>query len=118
MKKVAEENGKTKRKKACAFTDLPIELRQDVLRASAKEFASKPRPEDVLFSEEEIARLRASYAYLLDSQQEKKGWSRFPWDVSMRELCAIKARALGPTKTVTENFYARYYMKQSSSRRS
>jgi len=70
-------------------------------------------------SEEEIARLRASYAYVYDSKQHERGagWSRFPWDVAMRELCAIKAQAVGRTKTVSEDFYARFYMKQSFSGR-
>lgn len=95
------------------FTDLSIETRQDVLRTSAKNFAASPRPEDILtMSEAEIASLRASYAYLHDSKQAM--WSRFPWDVAMRELCHIKARAIGPTKTVTTQFYERYHLKQAS----
>lgn len=123
MKRAVEEKGKTKQKgneKRCAFTDLPIEVRQDVLRASAKDFVSKPLPDEVFMQEEDISKLRASYAYLYDSMQHEKGtgWSRFPFDVAMRELCAIKARAVGRTKTVTEDFYARFYMKQLSSKKS
>jgi hypothetical protein len=115
MQTAVEKNGQTKKGKGSGFTDLPIEVRQDVLRASAKEFASRPLPEEIFFSEQEIATLRASYAYIYDAEENKgKGWSRFPWDVAMRELCTIKARALGPTKTVTEDFYGRYYMKRSS----
>lgn len=79
IRQAVDENGKTKRRnkeKGAGFTDLAIEVRQDVLRASAKEFASKPLPKDVLYTEKEIARLRASYAYIYDQKQEKKGWSR------------------------------------------
>jgi RNA-dependent RNA polymerase len=79
MKQAVDENGKIKmrnKEKGAGFTDLPIEVRQDVLRASAKEFASKPLQKDVLYSKIEIARLRASYAYIYDQKQEKKGWSR------------------------------------------
>jgi len=74
-----QNKAKAKKKdKGSSFTDLPIEVRQDVLRASAKEFASKPLPKEVLFSEEEIARLRASYAYIHDADQGKMkaSWSR------------------------------------------
>jgi RNA-dependent RNA polymerase len=71
------------------FSDLPIEVRQDNLRALSNEFISKPRMEDVMMDEDEIRRLRASYAYLYDSRRRGK-WTRFPWDVGTRELCAIK----------------------------
>lgn len=123
MKKAVDDKGKSKQKgkdNRCAFTDLRIEDRQDVLRASAKDFVSKPFPNEVFMPEEEVAKLRASYAYLYDSKQHEKraGWSRFPFDVAMRELCAIKARAVGRTKTVTEDFYARFYMKQLSFKKS
>lgn len=104
-------NGSSKR---TAFTKLAIEVRQDILRALSKKFASAPRPEelDSFMDEATIARLRASYAYKYDSEVRSTGteygWSRFPWDVAMRELCAIKARALGPHKTVTTGFYERF----------
>jgi hypothetical protein len=100
--------------KRTSFTKLPIEVRQDILRALSKKFASRP-PLDTLESlmdEATIARLRASYAYKYDAQKrstdDNNGWSRFPWDLAMRELCAIKARALGPNKTVTTGFYERF----------
>lgn len=102
------------------FTNIPIAIRQDALRAASKEFAAKPSSDEIfILSQEEIARLRASYAYLHDSEQGRRGWSRFPWDVAMRELCAIKARAVGQgqTKTVSQDFYSRFTMKPSSSRR-
>lgn len=100
--------------KRTSFTKLPIEVRQDILRALSKKFASGPHPDTLesLMDEAMIARLRASYAYKYDAQKRStdgnNGWSRFPWDVAMRELCAIKARALGPNKTVTTGFYEKF----------
>ena len=51
VKKVTDDNRKRMRmnkEQGSGSTDLPIELRQDVLRASAKKFALKPTPEEVL----------------------------------------------------------------------
>lgn len=100
--------------KRVAFTDQPIEVRQDFLRAISKKFAASPRAEDMdldsMLDDATIARLRASYAYCHDSEEMKKSgnnWSRFPWNVAMRDLCTIKASALGPYKTVTNGFYER-----------
>jgi RNA-dependent RNA polymerase len=103
-------NGTSKR---TSFTKLPIEVRQDIFRALSRKFSSSPRPEELesIMDEATIARLRASYAYKYDAEMRSttgNGWSRFPWDVAMRELCAIKARALGPHKTVTTGFYERF----------
>jgi hypothetical protein len=100
------------------FTSLRIENRQDILRKLAMEFVSGPTPSEMYMGADEIARLRASYAYLYDSNEHKytSKWTRFPWDVAMRELCAIKARALGPFKVVTLEYYERFVIKQSSSR--
>lgn len=123
---IAKHKKRTGKKfeKLATFTDLPIEDRQDVLRASARAFASGPRPESVFLSKQEISRLRASYAYKYDAEQSGRidgrtgnrvlGWSRFPWDVAMRELCNIKAEAMGTTKTVQGSFYNRFTMKSSS----
>ncbi|KAF9532775.1 RNA dependent RNA polymerase-domain-containing protein [Crepidotus variabilis] len=90
------------------FTKLPIEQRQDLLRSISKSFASGPALEEVpnIISKDELARVRASYAYKYDVQ--KKGWSRFPFNVAMRELCAIKASANGLHKVVQTNFYERF----------
>ena len=44
------------------FTGLRIEVRQDILRRLAMEFISGPSPSDMYMTEDEIARLRASYA--------------------------------------------------------
>jgi RNA-dependent RNA polymerase len=104
-------NGSSKR---TSFTKLAIEVRQDILRAISKKFSSAPCIDDLgsILDEATIARLRASYAYKYDAEMRSTsgyhGWSRFPWDVAMRELCAIKARALGPHKTVTTGFYERF----------
>jgi RNA-dependent RNA polymerase len=105
------ESWKDRAKKAGSFTDLRINTRQDVLRRLSKKFASISTSQELLYSSTEIARLAASYAYLFDSQRAKSGWSRFPWDVALRELCHIKAQALGPWKTVNGGFYDRFQIK-------
>jgi hypothetical protein len=94
------------------FADMKIERRQDILRSLARDFAAAPDLSSFLFfSSEEVARLKASYAYTYDSGL---GWSQFPWDVAMRELGTIKARSLGPSKTVALGFYERFVLKQSA----
>ncbi|KAF7973846.1 hypothetical protein HWV62_14138 [Athelia sp. TMB] len=125
--RVLKENGsklnssklrkRTRDNRPLDFTALPIEIRQDVLRAGAKDFAAGP---SMIFikSPEDVTRLRASYAYIYDSEQAGNSkWSRFPWDVCARDLCDIKARALGVTKTCTQDFYTRFTMKHSSFKR-
>ena len=59
--------------------------------------------------------LAASYAYVYDWKMRSRssnhvgdGWSRFPWNVAFRELCQIKAAAVGPSKTVTTTFYENF----------
>ncbi|KAG6895077.1 hypothetical protein C0992_003242 [Termitomyces sp. T32_za158] len=96
-----------------SFTNIPIETRQDILRKLSKRFTSYPTPADMEVHTDTalISRLRASYAFVFDLQQNARGstsWSRFPWDLAMRELCLIKANALGPSKTVTTGFYERF----------
>lgn len=97
-----------------SFTDQPIDRRQDQLRKLSQEFASKPLLEDVpdIPDQATLDRWRASYAYKYDAEQNLKngeqGWSRFPWNVALRELCVIKARSLGPYKVVANNFYERF----------
>jgi RNA-dependent RNA polymerase len=72
------------------FTDLPIETRQDKLRALSKEFARDP-PLEVrigyiaLKTRRERMDFKASYAYDRHPRQ------RFPWDVAMTTLCELKA---------------------------
>ncbi|KAJ7039848.1 RNA dependent RNA polymerase-domain-containing protein [Mycena alexandri] len=93
-----------------AFTEQAIEIRQDTLRELSRDFASSPSLDQMssIFDPVCLARLRASYAYIYDHQKSNKGWSRFPWDVALGDLCRIKAAALGPHKAVTMGFYERF----------
>jgi len=101
-------------KKGVSFTNLPIEVRQDTIRRLSRNFVSFPPPGKFLMQDEEIARLRASFAYKYDHETRTSGWSRFPWDVAMRELGAIKARATGGHKTIAGEFYDHFNMKLST----
>lgn len=72
------------------FTDLPIETRQDRLRALSKEFARDPQLEVgigyvALRTFEARMEFKASYAYYQHPRQ------RFPWDVATSTLCELKA---------------------------
>lgn len=111
-----QTNQYSPKKDKASFTDLPIEVRQDKFRALSRKFASFPRPDTFLaLSEWDIAAARASYAYWYDHEQRKQSisnnWTRFPWDVAMRELCTIKARAGGRHKAVAGEFYDHFNMK-------
>ncbi|KAF9485277.1 hypothetical protein BDN70DRAFT_627571 [Pholiota conissans] len=101
------------KKDKLGFTVMPIEVRQDKMREMSRRFASLPLPSEVLMAKEEISRIRASYAYVYDFNQkrDKGGFTRFPWDVAMRELGAIKARATARWKTVAGDFYDHFNMK-------
>jgi len=97
-----------------AFTQLSIESRQDKLRAVSREFVGGPpgeRKTFVVFGQEEVARLRASYAYLYD-WTHKPGGTRFPWSVAMRELGAIKLRARNDFKPISQDFYENMSMRK------
>jgi len=89
------------------FTDLSIESRQDRLRRLSREFVGGPSAaETFAFSREEVARLRASYAYLYDWRcKSSGGGSRFPWNVAMRDLGAIKLQRRKDFKPVSQEFY-------------
>lgn len=93
------------------FTGLPIETRQDELRACSRSFHSlvdEIRKAGFFeHSDEELLRYLASYAALHDFETASKQWSRFPWDVAFRTLCEIKARAVssGDTRTLIRIFY-------------
>ncbi|KAG5644364.1 hypothetical protein DXG03_008661 [Asterophora parasitica] len=96
-----------------SFTTWAIERRQDTLRGHSQRFATFPTLKDmeVIMDAGSISRLRASYAYVYDLEQRRsfqQKWSRFPWDVALRDLCEIKAHSLGPSKTVTNSFYERF----------
>lgn len=107
--------------KSClSFTELPIEARQNAIRRVSKQFVSFPPPGKFLMQDEEIARLRASYAYKYDYERWqfiKSTGTSFPWDVAMRELGAIKARATGGHKTIVGEFYDHFNMKYSKNYR-
>lgn len=75
------------------FTDLPIETRQDRLRALSKEFARDPQLEVgtgyiALRTRDERMEFKASYAYYRHPRQ------RFPWDVATSTLCKLKAASM------------------------
>ncbi|KAF8273707.1 RNA dependent RNA polymerase-domain-containing protein [Lactarius quietus] len=95
------------------FTNCSIELRQDKLRDVSMEFVKGPdRAETAvaLLSEDEVARLRASYAYILD-WSHRPGGTRFPWNVAMRDLGEIKLRARGDLKPLSQDFYEKMMMR-------
>ena len=97
-----------------AFTNRSIELRQDQLRRLSMEFTSGPdRAETTvgLWSEDEVARLRASFAYLYDWTR-RPGGTRFPWNVAMRELGVIKLRARRDLKPISQDFYEKMLMRR------
>lgn len=106
----AGEKGK---KNAAEFTTRSIELRQDQLRRVSQEFVSGPdRAQTVgLLSEDEVARLRASFAYLYDWAR-KPGGTRFPWNVAMRELGMIKLRTRRDLKPLSQDFYEKMMMRR------
>lgn len=55
-----------------------------------------------------MQKIRASYAYYHDWKLQRTfsiHWTRFPWDCAMKDLCAIKAEALGPATPITGDFY-------------
>lgn len=94
------------------FTNRNIETRQDQLRRMSREFVGGPPAEQTLvFSAEEVARLRASYAYAYDWVR-RPGGSRFPWNVAMRELGEIKLRARKDFKPISQDFYEKMSMRK------
>ena len=104
----------TEKGKKAAFTNRSIEARQDQLRRVSMEFTSGPDREEstvAVLSEDEVARLRASYAYLYDWSR-KPGGTRFPWNVAMRELGAIKLRARRDLKPLSQDFYEKMMMRR------
>ena len=91
-----------------------IELRQDELHRLSVEFTGGPERAETavgLLSEVEVARHRASYAYLYDWTR-KPGGTRFPWEVAMCELGAIKLRARKEFKPISRDFYEKMLMRR------
>lgn len=98
-----------KKRDAADFTQRSIETRQDRLRRMSREFAGGPPAADVfVFSPEEVARLRASYAYLYDWTAHSG--TRFPWNVAFDELGEIKLRTRKDFKPISRAFYERMSM--------
>ncbi|KAI0293977.1 RNA dependent RNA polymerase-domain-containing protein [Russula brevipes] len=94
------------------FTRRSIETRQDCLRRMSREFVSgPPAAETVVFSREDVARLRASYAYVYDWTR-RPGGTRFPWNVAMRELGHIKLAARKDFKPISQDFYEKMSMRK------
>lgn len=94
------------------FTHWSIELRQDLLRRVSREFVGgPPAKETFVFSQEEVAKLRASYAYLYDWTRHGGGGSRFPWNVAFDELGEIKLRANKDFKPISRDFYEKMSMR-------
>ncbi|EAU84823.2 RNA-directed RNA polymerase [Coprinopsis cinerea okayama7 len=103
-------------RKGAGFTELPIERRQDIIRALSKRFAAKPDPAKMHTVESHLSAFKASYAYFFYCfKSHEKGRSygaQFPFDVAFRALCAIKVGASnGNGKAIQDQFYDRFYMK-------
>lgn len=97
--------GKSSKRGGADFSHWSIETRQDRLRSVSREFVGGPPSEETfVFSQEEVARLRASYAYLYDWERQGGG-SRFPWNVAFDELGSIKLRAHKDFKPISRDFY-------------
>ena len=96
------------------FSNRSIEIRQDCLRRVSREFVGgPPEAETFVFSREEVARLRASYAYLYDwTKHILGGGSRFPWNVAFDELGEIKLRAHQDFKPISRDFYENMTMRK------
>ncbi|KAJ2927622.1 hypothetical protein H1R20_g9471, partial [Candolleomyces eurysporus] len=99
---------------SAALTGLPIQRRQDILRSVSRKFATYPTADELHLPPEWAARVKASYAYFYDCEQQKnkRKWTQFPWNVAFRDLCDIKAQADSGYKTVRrECFYDRMAVK-------
>jgi RNA-dependent RNA polymerase len=96
------------------FSSRNITTRQDVIRKLSRQFARFPDPSTMYMTSDTVAKVKASYAYIYDWEQNRsvekksdKKTSRFPWNVAFRELCELKAKAVsgGLAKTVSGDFY-------------
>lgn len=96
-----------KAKVKSSFTTLKIERRQDILRSLTRQFARNPIPEFLCFSEDDLAHLKASYAYKIDPE------GGFAFCVAMRDVGYIKARSQGPSKAVSHAFYDKFTIRKS-----
>ncbi|CAL1696986.1 unnamed protein product [Somion occarium] len=88
------------------FTKMPIQLRQNKLRELTRKFVFDLTPEHMKYYKRapiEFGRVKASYAYVHDRKVKHGQMSQFPFSVAMRQLCAIKAEAMGGEKAVCAN---------------
>jgi hypothetical protein len=101
----SSKRGRGRGRDGADFSNRSIESRQDCLRQVSLEFVGgPPATETIVFSLEEVARLRASYAYVYDWERHCGG-SRFPWNVAFDELGEIKLRAHKNFKPISRDFY-------------
>jgi hypothetical protein len=102
--RAAARHGKGK-KGGADFSNQSIKTRQDCLRRVSRAFVGGPPAEETfVFSQEEVAKLRASYAYVYDWMKHG-GDTRFPWNVAFDELGEIKLRAQKDFKPISREFY-------------
>ncbi|KAJ3874138.1 RNA dependent RNA polymerase-domain-containing protein [Lentinula edodes] len=87
-----------------SFTSQPITVRQDKIRDLSQRFISFPGPRNLktLMEPTAVARLRASYAYIYAIRRGGPA-AQFPFDRAFRELCAIKAQAVGGYKVCLQS---------------
>jgi hypothetical protein len=85
-----EKQHRNRKTNHVAFTSRPITERQDMLRAESRAFASGPAG-IIYYRQRDVIELKASYAYIFDCKRSIEGWSRWPWNVAMNDLCRIKA---------------------------
>lgn len=86
-----------------AFSKLPIEVRQDILRGLSKEFASIPsagKLQTFTPGSHDLELIKASCAYVSEYERRHGGLSQIPYSVAMKHLCYMKATATGSSKTV------------------
>jgi hypothetical protein len=80
-------------------------VRTTRLRAICREFATNPPLENLASfrSEEELRIVKASCAYAWDLSSALRGGDErgFAWMMAIRDLCAIKARAISDGDTIT-----------------
>lgn len=103
IKKKIEELGEKYRSSCIGeqFTSLPIETRQDRLRAMSKLFASTPEQlETFTPGSHDLELIKASCAYVHEFQRTRGYPSQLPYSVAMKHLCYMKAVATGSSKTL------------------
>ena len=104
------------------------------LASIRREFIANPPLDRLLMASCDVDRLKASFAFVHDSEQDRTGCSSFAWEMAMSTLCTlkgrrsslhvpntalknIKAEAVGSSKTTTTGFYERFRVKQFRNRK-